>query len=138
MAFYYRHKRRGQTGHISNKNEGKVLRRLMSETGMCEEEVRSIKKYRIILSEAQKFSSLSIRNDVEKMTERILSKFSKKMKLPKWHPEVRKAFENEWQEYWRENRDKICEHYDITLGEERNLLIEKKQSIFLGEYFNEF
>lgn len=132
MAFYYRHKRRSRSGRVSNKNEGKVLRRLMSETGMCEEEVSSIKKYKTILSEAQKFSSLSIRNDVEKVTERILSKFSKKMKLPKRHPEVRKAFENEWKEYWRENRDKICEHYDIKLGEKRSLFTEKKKLILEG------
>jgi hypothetical protein len=37
--------------HISNKSEGKVLRRLMSQTGMSEKEIRSIKKYNKLLTE---------------------------------------------------------------------------------------
>jgi hypothetical protein len=41
-------------GHYANKNEAKALRRIMSQTGLTEAEVRSIKKYRIELSQAQK------------------------------------------------------------------------------------
>lgn len=40
--------------HIPNKQEAKLLRRLMSETGNTEEEIRDIPKYRRMLAEAQK------------------------------------------------------------------------------------
>jgi hypothetical protein len=40
--------------HIPNKFEGKLLRRLMSENNMTEDEVRSIKKYRKLLSDESK------------------------------------------------------------------------------------
>jgi len=40
--------------HVMNKDESKALRKLMSETGMTEDEIREIKKYRKLLSEAQK------------------------------------------------------------------------------------
>ena len=40
--------------HIPNKDEGKLLRKLMSKNGMSEKEVRSIKKYRKLLSDASK------------------------------------------------------------------------------------
>ena len=41
-------------GHYANKKEAKTLRRIMSQTGLTESEVRAIKKYRIMLSEAQR------------------------------------------------------------------------------------
>lgn len=40
--------------HIPNKEESKLLRRLMSETGNTEEEIRSIPKYKRMLAEAQR------------------------------------------------------------------------------------
>ncbi len=40
--------------HIPNKNESKLLRKLMSETSMSEDEIRGIKKYRKLLSETSK------------------------------------------------------------------------------------
>ncbi len=41
-------------GHILNKNESALLRKLMSETGKTEEEIREIYKYRKALSTAAK------------------------------------------------------------------------------------
>jgi hypothetical protein len=39
--------------HIMNKNEAKMMRKLQSQTGLSQDEIRSIKKYRVMLSEAQ-------------------------------------------------------------------------------------
>lgn len=42
------------TIHYPNQDESRALRRIMSETGLSEEEVRGIKKYRVMLSVAAK------------------------------------------------------------------------------------
>ena len=39
--------------HVMSKPEAKVMRRLQAETGLSEEEIRSVKKYRKMLSDAQ-------------------------------------------------------------------------------------
>ncbi len=41
-------------GHIANKKESALLRKIMSDTGKTEEEIREIYKYRKALSEAAK------------------------------------------------------------------------------------
>ena len=40
--------------HVMSQPEAKVMRRIQAETGLTEEQVRSHKKYRIMLSETQK------------------------------------------------------------------------------------
>lgn len=40
--------------HVMNKNESKVMRRLQAKTGLSKKEIRGVKKYRVMLSEAQK------------------------------------------------------------------------------------
>lgn len=44
--------------HIPNKDESKLLRKIKNDTGMSEDEIRGIKKYRIMLSDAQKQSQI--------------------------------------------------------------------------------
>lgn len=44
--------------HIMNKNERRALNKLKKSTGLSEEEIRKIKQYRIILSNAQKSSTI--------------------------------------------------------------------------------
>lgn len=39
--------------HLMNKNEAKVMRQLKKKTGLSEEEIREVKKYRKMLSDAQ-------------------------------------------------------------------------------------
>jgi Zn-dependent M16 (insulinase) family peptidase len=39
--------------HVMNKNEAKLMRRLQAQTGLSQEEIREIKKYKKMLSEAQ-------------------------------------------------------------------------------------
>lgn len=50
----YKRKRSKPGKHVPNKLEAKVLRKLMSETGLTETELREIPKHRKELSEAQK------------------------------------------------------------------------------------
>ena len=68
-------------GHIPNKNEAKKLRQLMAETGLKEEELRKYKKYRKILSDAQK-------PEVKKKSNPILKSITQELKLAKEHPKV--------------------------------------------------
>lgn len=76
--------------HIRNKNEGEVLRKIMSNTHLNEDEVLNIKKYRCELSNAQKKQggkTRDIRNGIS-----LLKLILKECKLPKEHPEVKRLF----------------------------------------------
>jgi hypothetical protein len=68
-------------GHIPNKLEAKKIRQLMAETGLTEEELRKHKKYRKILSEAQK-------PEVKEKSDPVLKAVTKTLKLAKEHPDV--------------------------------------------------
>lgn len=74
--------------HKMNKNEGKLLRRLMAETGMNEEEVRSIKKYRKQLSDAQDRGEtpLTLNEMASKSYKELCALVSRESGLPPWHP----------------------------------------------------
>ena len=48
----------GRGEHVMSKPEASVMRRIQSETGLSEEEVRSHKKYRVMLSNTQESSKL--------------------------------------------------------------------------------
>lgn len=41
-------------GHVPNKNESKAIRKAKKETGLTEEQLRDIKEYRVLFSEAGK------------------------------------------------------------------------------------
>ncbi|NJO65859.1 MAG: hypothetical protein HC836_49650 [Richelia sp. RM2_1_2] len=79
--------------HLPNKNEAKLLRKLKKQTGMTEEEIRSHKKYRILLSQAQK--NVRKHTEQEKMFLAILKNITKKLKLSKEHPLVLKEIGTE-------------------------------------------
>jgi len=74
--------------HVPNKNEATLLRKIMSESGLTEEEVRANKKYRKMLSEAQDKGENSTISRVEKEKKRILKEITKELKLAKEHPLV--------------------------------------------------
>lgn len=85
--------------HVPNKNEAKLLRKLMSENNLTEDEVRSIKKYRILLSIAQKEGAkrnTRFEND-KKIASRIIKRITRELKLPKEHPLVIQAFKTKWE-----------------------------------------
>lgn len=49
---FYIHKRKPFNGHFPCKKEAKTLRKIMSQTGLSEEKVRSVKKYRVELADS--------------------------------------------------------------------------------------
>ena len=83
--------------HIMNKNEAKVMRRLKNETGLTEVEIRKVKKYRIMLSEAQKEGQKGKGTRVQKARDEVMKYVCRKLKLAKEHPDVQKAYREEWE-----------------------------------------
>ncbi len=74
------------TKHYPNRNESKLLRKLMSQTGLSEKELREHKKYRGMLSRSQKAQGSKDRT--QRLGLRILKNVLQKLKLPKEHPLV--------------------------------------------------
>lgn len=72
--------------HYPNKNESKLVRRLMSQTGLTEEELREHKKYRKILSEEQK--KKGSKTPIMRIGLTVLKWVLRELKLPKEHPMV--------------------------------------------------
>lgn len=91
-----KHAKPGQ--HIMNKNESKLLRKLMHDTEMTEKELREHKKYRKMLSDAQKVPVAKM-TDGERMKKNIMKDITKEFKLAKEHPIVVEEFKNRWNEY---------------------------------------
>ena len=82
------------TKHYPNKDEAKLLRKIMSDTGLTEEEVRAIKKYRVVLSEAQKKGNEYKYSSKNKRFYRWkLKQACRETKLPKEHPDTIKALQ---------------------------------------------
>lgn len=88
--------------HIMNKNESKLLRKLMSETGMTEKEIREHKKYRKMLSEAQKVPA-ALRDKRQKAKDKVMKKVTMELKLAKEHPDVVAEFKKRWELYKKTN-----------------------------------
>lgn len=82
------------TKHYPNKMEAKTLRRIMSETGLTEEEVRSNIKYRRMLSEARKFNEQSCYGKVTKFYRNIIKSACKETGLVPQHPDTIKVIED--------------------------------------------
>lgn len=80
--------------HVPNKNEAKLLRKLMSQHGLTEEEVRSHKVYRVMLSAAQKGDPAQAygKEKLRKKAVALMKKITRERKLPKEHPLVVREF----------------------------------------------
>jgi len=74
------------TKHYPNKDEASLLRQLMSSNGLTEEQVRSNKKYRIMLSEAQKIGQEAKRSARTKFYQGLIKEACKKTGLAPQHP----------------------------------------------------
>lgn len=85
--------------HVPNKDEATLLRKLMSESGLSEAEVREHKKYRVMLSEAQKEGVKATKTPKEKAKIRIMKAVTKQLKLAKEHPLVVEEFNKRWKEH---------------------------------------
>lgn len=79
--------------HIPNSNEGKLLRKIMSETGLTEIEIRQRKIYRKQLADVRKAGETpkTSLNEDEKQAKRFLKMVLRELKLPKEHPKVQEA-----------------------------------------------
>ena len=107
--------------HYPNKDEAHLLRRLMSETGMTEEQLRADVKYRRMLSEAAKSGRIRKRNQMEKFYQNLIKKACRRSKQAPQHPETIKELEEllKWMNgsmlrpsFWPLLRaDEIVKHY---------------------------
>ena len=78
--------------HLPGKKEAQLLRRLMSETGMNEEEIRGHYKYRVMLSNA-KSTALTHEERRKKTLKRWVRYYTETLKLPHYHPLVKQKAE---------------------------------------------
>ena len=75
--------------HYPNKDEAALLRKIKTETGLSEEQIRSHKKYRIMLSEAQKMGREPKRGAGEaRFYKWKLKQACRETGLPKEHPDT--------------------------------------------------
>mgnify|MGYP000096937774 CR=1 FL=1 len=106
--------------HVMNKNESTALRKLKKQTGLTEEELRKEKKYRKVLSEAQKEKGK--KNYFDRLVINIVKKVTKETKLPVQHPEFKEKLNEELnrRKHWYSrgssllystSPDKIIYHY---------------------------
>lgn len=85
---HYVHTRQAFEGHYPAKHEAKLLRRIMSQTGLTEAEVRDRKKYRKMLSDTQKpkGTTYGVRRGCDKFFKGIVKEATKATKLATKHP----------------------------------------------------
>jgi hypothetical protein len=83
--------RRDPTKHYPNKDEAALLRKIMAETGLNEDEVRSDRHYCVLLSEAQKAGQKAKRGVVTKWYQLQIKKACRQTKLAPQHPETLKV-----------------------------------------------
>jgi hypothetical protein len=76
------------TIHYPNQDETRALRRIMSQTGLSAEEVRSHRKYRKLLSEAAKEGLKPKRNSMEKFYQNLIKKACRDTGLVPQHPDT--------------------------------------------------
>jgi len=86
--------------HIMGKPEAKVCRKLMADTGLTEEELREHKKYRKLLSEAQKEGEKAKLNARQKKKRDLMKKATKTTGLAKEHPDTKKVYAELVDEWW--------------------------------------
>jgi hypothetical protein len=85
--------RNDSSKHYPNKDEAQELRKIMASTGLTEEEVRADKKYRKMLSEAQKAGQKAKRTEIEKFYQELIKEACKKTGLAPQHPETLKILD---------------------------------------------
>ena len=81
------------TKHYPNKNESALLRRIMAKTGLIEEEIRNIKKYRKMLADASKSSKKSLKSASKKYYKKCIKYACKETGLVPQHPKTLEALE---------------------------------------------
>jgi len=109
--------------HYANKNEGQVLRRIMSRTGLSEEEVRFHPQFRKELSEAQVEGQKAKRSDAERWCHMIIKDACKETQLAKEHPKTIEVIDRILEE--RKNGSWGARHYFkyTPMPENANILL---------------
>lgn len=80
--------------HAPNSNEARMLRRLMSQTGLSEAALREHKCYRVALSRAQ--VQQGTKTPVQRAALRVRKQVTQELQLPREHPHVKEAFMAAW------------------------------------------
>lgn len=78
--------------HIPDKTEAKMLRKIMADTGLSEEEIRATSKYRWILSRSERRHQKPKRTQIQKTLDKIMKSITTEFKLAKEHPLVVEEF----------------------------------------------
>lgn len=78
--------------HIPDKKESKTLRKLMSETGLSEKEIRNIPKYKWLLARSEQQNQYPKRTEKQKLLNKIMKTVTRELKLAKEHPLVKEEF----------------------------------------------
>lgn len=107
--------REDNTKHYPNQDEASVLRKIMSETGLTEEKIREIKKYRVMLSDAQKQGQKPKTSAVKKWYLKRIKEACKKTGLVPQHPKTLKVldeilyskYNGSWWKPWYIRNDKM-------------------------------
>lgn len=79
--------------HYPNKDEAALLRKLIQSTGLSEEEIRKVKKYRKMLSEAQKQGQKAKTDPQTKWYQDKIKEACKETGLVPQHPKTIEALE---------------------------------------------
>jgi len=78
--------------HIPDKKESKTLRKIMSETGLTEDEVRQTPKYKWMLARSEQQNQSPKRTEKQKLLDKIMKSVTRELKLAKEHPLVQEEF----------------------------------------------
>jgi hypothetical protein len=80
--------------HIPDKKECKTLRKIMSESGLTEKEIRNIPKYKWLLARSEQQNQYPKRTEKQKLLDKIMKTVTRELKLAKEHPLVQEEFKN--------------------------------------------
>lgn len=78
--------------HIADKKEAKMLRKIMANTGLSEEEIRATPKYKWMLSRSEQRHQKPKRTEKQKTLDKIMKSVTTELKLAKEHPLVVEEF----------------------------------------------
>ena len=81
--------------HIPNSDESKLLRHLMTKSGLKEKDVRKNHEYRVQLAEARRAGTIPLRSRSQKAKDAVMKSITRRLKLAKEHPLVQAAYRKE-------------------------------------------
>lgn len=129
-------RRYGRGEHVMSQPEAKVMRRIQSETGLTEEEVRSHKKYRKMLSDAQLTDTQRATLEYRREWKRNHDEMEKNGLNPKWQFGSEKAmFKQKTMQVLNGDKEATGELYKRYAG---GLVDDKRPNAFYYRKFEGF